>query len=71
MNVSVHHNHNFLGGGDGGAGKQVFYLELHDHGKISLETINYQKETKECSESEREKKILYINTYIWNLERWY
>ena len=54
-----------VGDGDGGAGKQVFYLELHDHGKISLETINYQKETKECSESEREKKILYINAPMW------
>ena len=21
--------------------------------------------------SEREKQILYINTYIWNLEKWY
>ena len=40
--------------------KQVFYLELHDHGKISLETINYQKETKECSESEREKKYCIL-----------
>ena len=25
----------------------------------------------EWSQSEREKQILYINTYIWNLERWY
>ena len=25
----------------------------------------------ECSKSEREKQILYINTYVWNLERWY
>ena len=23
------------------------------------------------SESEKEKQILYINTYMWNLERWY
>ena len=25
----------------------------------------------EQSKSEREKQISYINTYIWNLERWY
>ena len=25
----------------------------------------------EWSKSEREKQIPYINTYIWNLERWY
>ena len=25
----------------------------------------------EWSKSEREKQILYTNTYIWNLERWY
>ena len=25
----------------------------------------------EWSKSEREKKILYINVYIWSLERWY
>ena len=25
----------------------------------------------EWSKSEREKQILYINTYIWNLERWH
>ena len=25
----------------------------------------------ESSKSEREKQILYINTYMWNLEKWY
>ena len=25
----------------------------------------------ECSKSERERWILYINAYVWNLERWY
>ena len=25
----------------------------------------------EWSKSERERQILYFNTYIWNLERWY
>ena len=25
----------------------------------------------EVSHSEREKQILYINAYIWNLEQWY
>ena len=25
----------------------------------------------EWSKSEREKQILYINAYIWDLERWY
>ena len=25
----------------------------------------------ECSKSEREKQILYINAYMWNLEKWY
>ena len=31
---------------------------------MSLESIIQSK-------SEREKQISYINTYIWNLERWY
>ena len=26
---------------------------------------------KEWSKSEREKQILYINAYMWNLEKWY
>ena len=25
----------------------------------------------EWSNSERKKQIFYINTYIWNLEKWY
>ena len=25
----------------------------------------------EWSKSEREKQILFINSYIWNLEKWY
>ena len=25
----------------------------------------------ECSKSERENQISYINAYIWNLEKWY
>ena len=25
----------------------------------------------EWNKSEREKEILYINAYIWNVERWY
>ena len=25
----------------------------------------------EWSKAEREKQILYINAYIWNLEKWY
>ena len=25
----------------------------------------------ELSKSEREKQISYINTYMWNLEKWY
>ena len=25
----------------------------------------------EWSESERDKQILYINAYMWNLEKWY
>ena len=25
----------------------------------------------ECSKSEREKQISYVNVYIWNLEKWY
>ena len=25
----------------------------------------------EGSKSEREKQILYINAYMWNLEKWY
>ena len=25
----------------------------------------------ECSKSEREKQISYINAYMWNLEKWY
>jgi len=26
---------------------------------------------KEWGKSEREKQILYINAYMWNLEKWY
>ena len=26
---------------------------------------------RELNKSEREKQISYINTYIWNLEKWY
>ena len=26
---------------------------------------------RQWSKSEREKQILYINTYMWNLEKWY
>ena len=25
----------------------------------------------ERSKSEREKQILYVNAYMWNLEKWY
>ena len=25
----------------------------------------------ECSKPEREQQILYINAYMWNLEKWY
>ena len=25
----------------------------------------------EVSQSERKKQVLYINTYMWNLEKWY
>ena len=32
------------------------------------ETITYYTEWRK---SEKEKQILYTNTYIWNLERWY
>ena len=35
---------------------------------MDLETV-IQSEVK--VKSEREKQILYINTYIWNLEKWY
>ena len=31
---------------------------------IDLETVIQSK-------SERERQILYINTYIWNLQKWY
>ena len=33
---------------------------------MDLETV-IQSEVK----SEREKQISYINTYMWNLEKWY
>ena len=33
----------------------------------ALTIVNYT----EWSKSEREKQILHINTYIWNLEKWY
>ena len=26
---------------------------------------------REWSKSEREKQILYVNAYMWNLEKWY
>ena len=32
---------------------------------------NDMDEHTEWGKSEREKQISYINTYIWNLERWY
>ena len=33
---------------------------------MDLETV-----IQSGSKSEREKQILYINTYMWNLEKWY
>ena len=33
---------------------------------VNLESIIHSE-----VESEREKQILYIDTYIWNLEKWY
>ena len=35
---------------------------------MDLETV-IQSEVK--VKSEREKQILYINAYMWNLEKWY
>ena len=38
-----------------------------------VETV--ETESRDChtefSRSEREKQILYINAYMWNLENWY
>ena len=41
-------------------------IEIRGTNGMNLEPI-VQNEVK----SEREKQILYINAYIWNLERWY
>ena len=34
---------------------------------MNLEPVGYTQ----WSMSEREKQLLYISTYIWNLEKWY
>ena len=49
---------------------------LHSHSKeciwvCSNEVDELRAYYIEWSESEREKQMLYINAYIWNLERWY
>ena len=38
---------------------------------ICRDVDEYRDCHAEWSKSEREKQILYINTYMWNLEKWY
>ena len=42
-----------------------FTKDNKDTNHVELESVI------QWSKSEREKQILYINAYIWNLERWY
>ena len=49
---------------------------LHSHKKewiwVSSSEVNEPRACyTEWSKSEKEKEIWYINTYIWNLEKWY
>ena len=49
-------------------------LLSHENEHIWLSSNEVDKPRVYCtqwSKSERERQILYINTYIWNLERWY
>ena len=43
--------------------------ELYDSSIFSL--LRNQGSQTEWSKSEREKQILYISAYMWNLEKWY
>ena len=38
---------------------------------VLMRWMNLEPITQSEVKSEREKQILHINTYIWNLERWY
>ena len=45
---------------------------IHTHKNVSSSEVD---ETRACyiewSKSEIEKLVLYINSYLWNLEKWY
>ena len=40
-------------------------------GHKKLDITEQLNNNKEWNKSERKKQILYINAYIWNLEKWY
>ena len=37
---------------------------------VLVRWMNLEPVSTQWSKSEREKQILYVNTYIWNLEKW-
>ena len=50
----------------------VLLSHIKEHIWVSPNEVNEPRTCyTEWSKSEREKQILYINGYIWNLERWY
>ena len=38
---------------------------------VLVRWVNLESIIRSEVESEREKQILYIDTYMWNLEKWY
>ena len=49
-----------------------YYSAIKKNTSESLSEVDEPRaHYRELSKSEREKQISYINTYIWNLEKWY
>ena len=38
---------------------------------VLVRWVNLESIIRSEVESEREKQVLYIDTYMWNLEKWY
>ena len=52
--------------------KRILLSHKKEHIWVSSEEVDEPRACyTEWNKSEREKQVLYINTYIWNLERWY
>ena len=55
----------------------VYYIMVQYFCAVLLKTVSSSEvdEPRTCytkwSKSEREKQISYVNTYMWNLEKWY